>query len=102
MNDDWSPPTAEHDRAAIQRKEERAQTPPPDEIDPVLGVSERDLNVLNAYYHHQAVEASQSDAPLTAAEEVQLDAIRAHNDRLLAMTPEEMLAERARRASLQR
>ena len=98
MSDDGSPPTAEHDRlGATPRNDEHAPSPPPDDVDPVVGVSERDLRVVDAYYHHLALDASEDPAPPTATEQVQLAAIRAHNDRLLAMTPEDMLAERARR-----
>lgn len=98
MIDDWSTPTAEHDRLGVTpRNDERAPTPPPDDALPVIGTSEEDLRVLDAYYHHLALDASEDPSPPTAAEQAQLDTIRAHNDRLLAMTPEDMLAERARR-----
>ena len=95
MKDDWSPPTAEH---AIQRRpRDGAATATNDEIDPVLGVSERDLRIVNAFYHELALDASQDPAPLTPRELVELGKLEESLSRVKSMSEEELLSLRARR-----
>ncbi len=63
----------------------------------VLGVSEADIRLVDAYYHELALEASNDPSPLTREEQI-ADAEWAESfARLKAMTPDELRAERARR-----
>src|SRR5437868_2617291 len=100
MKDDWSSPTAE--TALPPRPRDGAANGPADDVDPVLGISECDLNIVNAFYHELAVDASQDPSPLTAAELVELESLDASLSRLKSMSREELLAERARRLRYRR
>ena len=105
MNDEWCPPTGEqtipaeltaatapdaaHDTEASLKSFEGA--------DLVLGVSEADIRMVDAFFHEVALDASEDKSPLTPAELLADAESVAAFERLKAMTPEEQRAERARR-----
>src|SRR6185503_13559336 len=66
------PPSAEHSRSAIEVKPVNEVAPAPpgaDDVDPALGFSEADLNLLDAFYHQLALDASQDPRPNTPEED---------------------------------
>lgn len=93
MTDEWSPPTGEYDQPGHEPTD---AAPFDDEIDPVLGVAAGELRIVDAFFHELAVDAALDPRPPTAAEQVAIDDLRARFERLKAMSPEELDAERAR------
>ena len=65
--------------------------------DLVLGVSEADINLVDAYFHELALESVSDPSPLTPEEQAADAGSVAAFERLKAMTPDELRAERARR-----
>ncbi len=103
MSDDWSPPTGEYERPRILASlEVTSEVAEGDCIDPVLGVSERDLRLVDAFYHHLGVEASEDPSPPTAEEQESIDWLGEQFAKLQAMTPEELDALREERARARR
>ncbi len=77
MSNRWTSPTVEHGRSAVEAKtvdEGTAAAPAADGVDPVLGVSEADLNLLDAFYHQLALDAAADPRPNTPEE----DAVTLH------------------------
>jgi hypothetical protein len=69
MNDDWSPPTAEHDRPSSDHERTEAPTTTPDgDVDQVFGVSEADVRMVDAFYYELAMDAANDPSPPTPAE----------------------------------
>lgn len=95
MNDDWCPPTDEHDVPGNLDAVPSVATP--DQVDPVLGISEGDVRVVDAFYHELALDASKDPSPLTAEEEAAELRMVASFERLKSMTREELLALREHR-----
>jgi hypothetical protein len=97
MSDDWSPPTGEHERPpTIDSIEVTSELD--EEVDPVLGISARDLRLVDAFYHNLGVVASEDPSPPTAEEEQSINWLGEQFEKLQAMTPEELEALRAERA----
>ena len=63
----------------------------------VLGVSEADINLVDAYFHELALDASEDPSPPTCEEQIADAESVAAFARLKAMTPDELRAETARR-----
>lgn len=100
MSDDWTPPTGEYERPRIIASVEVKAAPAVECIDPVLGLSERDLRLVDGFYHNLGVQASEDPSPATAEEQDSIDWLGEQFARLQAMSPEELDAlrdERARR-----
>lgn len=100
MSDDWTPPTGEYERPRIIASVEVKAGPAVECIDPVLGLSERDLRLVDGFYHNLGVQASEDPSPATAEEQDSIDWLGEQFARLQAMSPEELDAlrdERARR-----
>ena len=99
MTDDWETPTGEYEsprRDAAERRNLRAL--PFDEVDdsPGLGVTGSELRLFDAFLTELAIEAAEDPRPPTAEEQLAIDDLGARFERLQAMTPEELEAERAR------
>lgn len=95
MTDDWSEPTDER-----KRFRSRATMEPRDDdavVDPVLGIAERDLRLVDAFFHHLGIDASEDPSPATPEEQESIDWLRERFEHLQAMSPEELLALRAER-----
>ena len=105
MNDEWSPPTGEQLIPVDLDNVTGSTTPNAREIDArrtegadlVLGVSEADIRLVDAFYHELALEASAVKLSASPAEQLADAESVAAFERLKAMTPEEQRAERARR-----
>jgi hypothetical protein len=108
MNDEWCPPSGEQLIPANLDDMTAATTPdaardidasarPAESADLVLGVSEADIRLVDAFYHEVALDASTDKAPPTRAERLANAESIAALARLRAMTPDELRAERARR-----
>jgi len=103
MSDDWSPPTGEYERLRILASVEVApEVEDEDCVDPVLGISERDLRLVDAFYHNLGVQASEDPSPPTAEEQESIDWLGDQFAKLQAMTPEELEALREERARARR
>ena len=63
----------------------------------VLGASEADIRLVDAYFHELALDASNDPSPPTREEQIANAESVAAFERLKAMTPDELRAERARR-----
>ncbi len=97
MSDDWSTPTAEYERPGSKATAaDDAEAITRDEIDPVLGITERDLNLVDAFYYHLALEASQDPRPNTAEEDADDEWLIARARERMSMSPAEVRAQRAR------
>ena len=107
MTDEWCPPTGE--QLIPADLDEVTATTTPDvareidasvrsmEADLVLGVSEADIRLVDAFFHELALDASEDKSPPTRAEQLADAESIAALERLKAMTPDELRAERARR-----
>lgn len=96
MTDDWSEPTGER-----RRFRNRATMEPPDDdacVDPVLGISERDLRLVDGFYHNLGVQASEAPSPPTPDEEGSIEWLGERFEELKAMSTDELLALRAERS----
>ncbi len=105
MNDDWSTPTGEFEPNRCEsasrdgvRLRNRGITPDAldDDGDPALGVTAGELRMVDALFHELALESAADPRPPTPTEQVAVDNLRARFDRLKAMTPDELAAERER------
>jgi hypothetical protein len=81
MTDDWSTPTGEYARG------ESAPDDPTPDLDVFDGVGERDLRILDAFFHELALDASNDPTPNTPEEQAEDDALMAWAERLMS-TPE--------------
>ena len=63
----------------------------------VLGVSEADIRLVDAYFHELALDASSDPSPPTREEQTANAELAESFARLKSMTPDELRAERARR-----
>lgn len=102
MSDDWSPPTGEYERPRIIASVEVPSEPDLECVDPVLGISERDLRLVDAFYHNLGVQASEDSSPPTEEEQESIDWLGEQFARLQAMSPEELDALREERARARR
>src|SRR5262245_44571218 len=76
MSDRWTSPTVEQGRSVVEVKilDEMATAPPAaDGVDPVLGVSETDLDLLDALNYLLALDASADPRPNTPEEDADVD-----------------------------
>lgn len=94
MSDDWTTGTGEYDRPALKVK--GGEEAPPSGADPLLDIDERDLNVLDAYYHQLALDASADPRPNTAAEAEDDAWLMERARQRMSMTPEQFREMRAR------
>ena len=94
MSDDWTTGTGEYALPPIKAKvgEEAAPSGP----DLIRDVDERDLNLLDAFYHQLALDASADPRPNTAQEEEDDAWLLARARARMSMTPEQVRAMRAR------
>jgi hypothetical protein len=108
MNDEWCPPTGEQLIPADLDKTTAATTRnaagdidssarQKESADLVLGVSEADIRLVDAFYHEVALEASADKAPQSRPDHLANAESIAAFERLRAMSPDELRAERARR-----
>lgn len=102
MSDDWTPPTGEYKRPRIIASVEVPAGPDVECIDPVLGISERDLRLVDAFYHNLGVQASEDPSPPTAEEQESIDWLGEQFAKLQAMTPGELDVLREERARARR
>lgn len=99
MTDDWSSPTGEYALHRAEAAASDAPTAPPndeDEIDPVFGLTAAELRIADAFFYEVALEAARDPRPPTPEEQEAIDDLRQRAERLKAMTPEELDAERER------
>lgn len=103
MSDDWSPPTGEYERprilASVELDPEQADG---EYVDPVLGISERDLRLVDGFYHNLGIQASEDPSPPTPEEQAAIDWLGERFAKLQAMSPEELDALREERARARR
>jgi len=98
MSDDWTPPTGEYERPRIIASVKVPAEPEVECIDPVLGISERDLRLVDGFYHNLGVQASEDPSPPTLEEQESIDRLGEQFAKLQAMSPEELDALREERA----
>jgi hypothetical protein len=99
MSDRWRSPTVEHSRSPIEVKpvdEVAPASPGADGVEPVLGVSEADLNLLDAFYHQLALDASQDPRPNTPEEDEDDAWLMERARQRMSMSPAEARAQRER------
>jgi hypothetical protein len=99
MSDRWTSPTIEQGRSAVEVKtgDEVALAPPAAEgVDPVLGVSETDLELLDALNHQLALEASTDPRPNTPEEDADVEWLMNRARQRMSMSPSEVRAQRER------
>ncbi len=70
---------------------------PPDVIDPDLGVTERDLNLFDAYHYELGVMAGEDPRPNTPEEQAIEAASWADAIEMMSKSPEEVRAQQAER-----
>jgi hypothetical protein len=95
----WTSPTVEHDRSSVEIKtvDEVAPAQPGGEgVDPVLGVSEADLDLLDAFYHQLALDASQDPRPNTPEEDADDEWLMDRARKRMSMSRAEVCAQRER------
>jgi hypothetical protein len=77
--------------------DEGAPAPPAaDGVDPVLGVSEADLNLLDAFYHQLALDAAADPRPSTPEEDADDEWLMERARQRMSMSPDEVRAQRER------
>jgi len=91
MTDDWCPPTDQRESPRMPEAMTTA-TAPADDVDPVLGISEGDIRMVDAFYHELAVDDSEAETPPTADEEAAELRLAGSFDQLKTMTRAELLA----------
>jgi hypothetical protein len=99
MSDRWTSPTVEQGRSAVEVKtvDEVAPAPPAaDGVDPVLGVSETDLDLLDALNHQLALDASEDPRPNTPEEDADDEWLMNRARQRMSMSPAEVRAQRDR------
>lgn len=83
MNDDWSDTTGERAFADIPTQEyvpeDRAALPRVVDLD---GVSERDVRIVDAFFHELALDASEDPSTPTPEEQADIDLIASFVERL--------------------
>ncbi len=99
MTDDWSTPTGEYEQSWLEpaNAEAYGPVPPPDEeLDPVFGVTESELRMVDVFFYEVALAQAREPRPLSPEEQEAVDDLRVRADRLKTMTPDELEAERQR------
>ena len=99
MSDRRTSPTVEHGRSAVDVKTvDQVASAPPEAAgaDPVLGVSEADLKLLDALYHQLALDASQDPRPNTPEEDADDEWLMDRARKRMSMSPAEVRAQRER------
>jgi len=99
MNDDWSTPTGEYERAYFETANADPSGPAPlpdEEIDPVFGVTESELRMAEVFFYEAALESAREPRASTPEEQEAIADLRAQADRLKTMSPDELEAERDR------
>ena len=99
MSDRWTSPTVERVRSPVEVKtvdEIAPERPEPDGVDPALGVSEADLNLLDALYHQLALDAAEDPRPNTPEEDADDAWLMARARARMSMSPAEVRAQRER------
>lgn len=81
MTDDWSTPTGEYVRAELTTDD----TTPDSEF--LISVEERDLRILDAFFHELAMDASNDPTPNTPEEQAEDDELMAWAQQLMATPP---------------
>ncbi len=82
MTDDWSTPTGENDLIVEPALDEATS-----DLDQFDDVEERNEQMLDAFFHELALEASNDPTPNTPEEQAEDDALMAWAERLMATTP---------------
>jgi len=99
MSDRWTSPTIEQGRSAVEVKtvDEVVPVPPTaDGGDPVLGVSETELELLDALNHQLALDASEDPRPNTPEEDADVEWLMNRARQRMSMSPAEVRAQRER------
>ena len=81
MTDEWSTPTGEYARG------EAATDDATPDLDLLHGVEDRDLAILDVFFHELALEASNDPTPNTPEEQAEDDALMAWAEKLMATPP---------------
>ncbi len=118
MTDEWCPPTDEHEipdaSGALSPRSEAALgdgpprltvirvAPASDVVDPVIGIGEGDIRMVDAFFHELALDASLDPRPPTAEEQAANTRIAAEIERVKAMSPDELRDEQALRLRARR
>jgi hypothetical protein len=96
MTDDWSPPTGEHAKQP-HREDATPDLPTLDEaIDPTFGVTAGELRMADTFFYEVARDAAEDPRLPDTAERAAVDDLRSRFERLKAMSPDELAAERTR------
>ena len=99
MSDRRTSPIVEPGRSAVDVKtvDQVAPSPPgADAVDPVLGVSEADLNLLDNFYHQLALDAAEDPRPNTPEEDADDEWLMDRAQKRMSMSPAEVRAQRER------
>ena len=99
MSDRWTSPTDEHGRSAVEVKlldEATPSRPEADGVAPVLGISETDLDLLDAVNHQLALDASEDPRPNTPEEDADDAWLMDRARKRMSMSPAEVRAQRER------
>lgn len=99
MSDRWTLPTAKHGRSAVEGKavdEIAPARPAADCVDPILGVSETELELLEAVNHQLALDAAQNPRPNTPEEDADDAWLMNRARQRMSMSPAEVRAQRER------
>lgn len=105
MTDEWCPPSGEHSipkdvETVTANHNDAAQSATCGDL--VLGVSEADFRLVDAFFYELALDASNDPSPPTREEQAANAALAASFARLKAMSPDELRVERARRLAERR
>ena len=96
-NDDKTPPFG-----VPRLPVDNALDEPPDEIDPDLGIPEKDLRLFDAYYYELGTLASEDPRPNTPEEQEREDASFARIQDTMSKSPEEVRTAQAARRRARR
>ena len=99
MSDRWTSPTVEQGRSAVEGKtvdEVASALPAADSVDPVLGISETDLDVLDELNHQLALDAAEDPRPNTPEEDADVEWLMNRARQRMSMSPAEVRAQRER------
>jgi len=90
--DERSPPIAEPQRPTVGIIYEEQLS----DLDPELGIDERELNLIDAVYHELAVDAANDPGPMTPEEQADVDWLIARARERMSGLPAEVRALRDR------
>lgn len=98
MSDRWtSPPVKQGRSVEVKTVDEVAPAPPAaDGVDPVPGVSETELELLDAVNHQLALEASEDPRPNTPEEDADDEWLMERARQRMSISPAEVRAQRER------